>query len=457
MNSWLSRRVLLPLIYRMKGMTALRVLAALERSQWLTPEQVRDQQWTALKRVLRHAYEHVPHYRASFEELGVTPEDVRTPEDLLKVPTLSKDDLNTDRDGLVAEGIDPASLRAGATGGSTGEPTRFLHSRPFLYAAQAATLRSYRWCGQDVAGRAAYLWGSALDLSREASWKGRISSAVSNQLWLPAFRLTRANMLEYADAIARFRPVTLTGYCSALRAFAEFLLEEGIGTVSPKAVISSAETLFPEDREKMETAFGCSVLDRYGGRELGDIAHECLEGRSLHVNAENVYVECVDAERRAHVPPGEPGEIVLTSLTEFAAPFIRYRVGDLGRLSNDVCSCGRGLPLLESVEGRVHDLLHRPGGGYLPGEFFPHLFKECPGVRQFQVIQSAVTQLKINIVPGSKFSDRDLDIARAHIRGELGAEMEVQFHVAEEIEPTPSGKHRFTICEIPDQVGGVGR
>ncbi len=449
MNPWLSRRVFLPALYRLKGMTTLKILAELDRSQWLAPEEVARRQWDALRRILRHAYERVPYYRRRFDECGVKPDDIKSLQDLVKIPVLTKDDLNEHLQDLVADGVDVSSLRTDATGGSTGEPTRFIHSPAFLYSAQAATLRNYRWCGQDVADRAAYIWGSAFDISRVDSWKGRLTAALCNQLWLPAFKLTRDQMSEWVEALTRFRPVTLTGYRSALQHFAEFLLEEDIKSVRPKAVISSAETLLPDDRGVMEKAFGCPVLNRYGGRELGDIAHECPEGRSLHINAENVFVECVDLDDGTHVPPGELGEILLTSLAEFAAPLIRYRVGDLGRPSDDVCRCGRGLPLLQSVEGRVHDLLRRPQGGYLPGEFFPHLFKECPGVRQFQVVQTALDHLRILIVPGPAFSNRDLDIARRHIRNEMGDAVNIEFVTVSEIPATRSGKHRFTICEIP--------
>jgi phenylacetate-CoA ligase len=291
------------------------------------------------------------------------------------------------------------------------------------------------------------LWGSAFDLSLYASLKGRLTNQVLNRHFLPAFELTEDRLVHYLDVIHRLRPRIITGYASALELLACYVVQSG-APFQPqglRAVLSTAETLHPEQRALMEGAFGCPVFDRYGSREVGCVAHECEQHR-LHVNVENLYVEVVQDGQL--VPTGERGELALTTLNNYSFPFIRYLVGDAGQLSDEPCPCGRGLPTLHKLLGRVHDILVTPDGRFLPGEFFPHLFKEITGVERFQVIQKEIDRLLIHILPNDAYRLADTDFVLEKTRQVVGDQMQIEVKFLDELPTLPSGKLRFTVSEI---------
>jgi len=254
-------------------------------------------------------------------------------------------------------------------------------------------------------------------------------------------------MAVWAEKVARWEPSLVEGYTSLLTLFGSHLIENGITNIRPRSVVSSAEKLHGFQRKIISKAFGAPVFDRYGTREVGCIAHECNTGEGLHINAEHVYLEAVHGDDP--VAPGESGELLVTSLSNQVFPFIRYRIGDVGALLPDACSCGRGLPLLALTEGRVHDLLTTARGTWLPGEFFPHLFKDFTGVRTFQVHQSRDLTVAIKIVQTPEWTPAQEERYKTEIRKVMGAGLDVRYDYLDQIEPGPSGKLHFTRSDYP--------
>ncbi len=447
MNPFIVQNLTFPLYQLATGRRVLDKYRQLEKSQWLSPEMVAQQQWARLTALLHHAYTNVPFYHRRFTEAGVTPDDIRSAQDLQVIPPLTKQDLRQHCEELIAANFPRASLHHNATGGSTGEPTAFYNDRSDLDYRSAAVLRVYRWAGLELGETHVMVWGSAFDLSRYGSLKGRLTNFLLNRHVLPAFDMSETRLGLYVAELLRLKPRVLTGYTSMLELLGRYAAQRGIDLrpAHLRGVVSSAEMLHPDQRASMERAFGCPVFDRYGSREVGCIAHECEQHR-LHLTAENLYVEAVQDGKPA--PTGSYGELALTTLNNYGFPFIRYLIGDAGRLSGDACPCGRGLPVLSGLLGRVLDILVTPDGRFLPGEFFPHLFKEVPGVERFQVVQKEPGGLLIRIQPGQNYRPDSLDYVLAKTHEYMGESVHIHVDLVKELSTTPSGKLRPTVSEI---------
>jgi phenylacetate-CoA ligase len=423
-------------------------LKELEKSQWLSPNELRDLQWRRLKAMLSHAHQNVPFYHSRFEDAGLKPDDIKEPSDLTKLPVLTKDDVRTavaSRE-ILARNIPSNRFKRNSSGGSTGKPLEYFNDKIQLEYRWASTNRNMEWTGYKIGDKYAQLWSDTQYLARSATLKERASRFAWRRKILSAYRMDKPTMEEYFRVIKAYKPKLIVGYASALYLFAKFIESQGLNEALTKAVISSAETLYPEHRKVMEHAFNCKIFNRYGAREFSTLAHEC-EQSQLHTNAENLFTEII--EDGEHAALGESGEIIVTDLHNFCMPFIRYRIEDVGSLSDEKCACGRGLPTMDKVEGRVHDVLVGEGGRYIPGEFFPHLFKDLKGIEQFQVVQEKAGELVINVVKVEGFDEKQMNEALAVVRKYFGQNIRIKLEFVQQIPLTKSGKLRYTICNVP--------
>jgi phenylacetate-CoA ligase len=445
MNPAILKRIVLPAWQYAKGQNSLELLPYLERTQWLTSTELMDLQWERVGTLLQHAYENVPYYREIMREGEISPASIVRERSLARLPLLSRSTISQQSDRLRATNMPSTRFLPNGTGGSTGEPLRFFDDRDGVGWGDAAVFRSHRWYGVDVGERSCYLWGSNFDLSRFKGLTGRIRSRALNLLMLPAWELSQEKVSEFCIRVRDFRPRLLLGYAGALHDWARLLGNTRDRIPGLSAVIVSAETLYDEWRTVIEECFKVPVYNRYGGRDISFVAQECPVRQGLHINAENVLVEIlVDGQAAA---PGELGEIVITRLDNFAMPFFRYRSGDLGIMASYPCECGRSLPLLQKVEGRVQDAIVTANGRIISGLFFAHMMKDCPDVKEFQVHQLAMDRLMIAIVlhPTKTFSSKQR-IDRI-VRQYMG-HVEILFEIRESIPVSRSGKRRITISHL---------
>ncbi|MFC1963383.1 phenylacetate--CoA ligase family protein [Chloroflexota bacterium] len=251
----------------------------------------------------------------------------------------------------------------------------------------------------------------------------------------------------YARRIAAYKPKYLRGYPSALSVLAAYLQKEGMNTITPEAIFTTAEMLLPQHREMIEKQFGCRVFDNYGCYDGGPQAMECSQHSGYHISVEKAILEFVDEDKR-QVPPGCSGEILTTDLYNYTMPFIRYAVGDKGTLSARQCPCGCGLPLMESIEGRITDLIVFGNGVILSGPALTLAFKDCR-IKQYQVIQEAKDELLIKIIKAEGYSDEDTQHFLGIIRAHIGENIDINVRFVNEISTTKSGKRRFIISNVP--------
>ncbi|MCW5893236.1 MAG: glycosyltransferase [bacterium] len=420
------------------------------RTQWLGPAQVRALQERKLRRLVAQAYHHTAYWRERMDALGLGPEDIQTLDDLRKLPLLSKDDVREHLYfDLLSDNHDKRRIQKVTTSGSTGEPLVCYADQHQLEIRWAATQRSMEWTGYRFGDRTARLWHQTIGMTWSQILRERIDAWFNRRLFIPAFEMTDANIARFVDALRRHRPVLIDGYAESFNFLAWFLKHHGLPGLRPKGLISSAQALPDHSREVIEKAFGCGVFDKYGSREFSGIAWECEAHDGHHVVAESYVVEILKDGLPAR--PGEMGEVVITDLTNFCMPLIRYRVGDLAVAMDDdtVCTCGRGLPRIGRIEGRVQAIIVAENGAYIPGTFFAHLFKDFDHVvRQYQVVQEHRGAIRLRVVKGLRHTDAQFAALLALLREYLGAGMAIDVEFVERIEMVRTGKHRATISTL---------
>lgn len=417
----------------------------LEHSQWRPREVVLDQQWQQLRRLVRHAYHQVPFYQQRMDQAGLHPDHLSSPDEYRRLPVLTRDELRTHHKDLVARDFPRNRLISNGSGGSTGSPVRFYHDATLVAGSQAAKLRNFRWAGWEPGDAWTRLWGSNFDVAAHKSVSGWLWERLTRVRWLSCFDMDEASMGRYAREMAQFRPEVIEAYVNPLYLFAQFLRARGLaGSIRPRGIIVSAEMLYDYHRQTIEDTFGCKVFNRYGCREVGDVAHECPSGR-LHLNAETIYTEFLRDGRPA--TPGETAEIIVTPLDLYGMPMLRYRIEDLGSPATGDCPCGRSLPLMSMIQGRVQDLIITPSGRHLTGVFFAHLLKELD-VERFQVIQDSIESLDFSIVPGTTWTSSQTDYVRRKLREYTDDNIELRVHLTSHIPLTPSGKYRMTLSRV---------
>ncbi|HKT29386.1 phenylacetate--CoA ligase family protein [Dyella sp.] len=443
------RRILFPAYET--GLRRRRTLAYLDayrRDQWLAPEQLAALQWARLQRLLEHCYRDVPYYRKQWRELGITPNDIRNLDDYARLPLLTKTDIREHADELKADSWRDRLLYK-ATGGSTGEPMRFGFTRESNDRRTAVMWRGYEWAGSRMGRRTLFLWGGPVgDPTRAHQLKDRLYNTVFARRVLNSFKMTEANMAEYADAIDRYRPDIIVAYVGPLVQLAEWLNACGRTIWRPQAIIGGAEAMHGFQREAIEQAFMAPAFNTYGCREFMLIAAECEQRHGLHVNSDHLVVELCGSHGTANDGDGHTGDVVITDLFNYGMPFVRYANGDMATASAERCSCGRGLPLLARIEGRILDAIRTPGGHVLPGEFFPHMLKDVPGLQRFQLVQRRLDRLDLSIVRGAGFDDASLEYIHHEVDKVLGDSVQLHCHFVDEIPLTRSGKMRVTVSEL---------
>ena len=417
----------------------------LEEIQWWDQKRIREWQWSQLLKVVDHAYRTVPYYRTLFDRIGLRPSPSMDVADFKRIPILDKSTLRARLRDLVSTSFRRDQLTLSATGGSTGEPTKFYYDHSFSLYRRALKIRNLQWTGWEIGDFRVLIWGSDFDIATPTLKSRLLDAFVFRRAIIPAFQLAPESVSALIALVNKYDVKVIEGYNSALCFIAEEMLQKGLFFGRPiKAVINAAEKLFPYQRSLFQEAFGCRIHDKYGGRELSDIAYECEQG-GFHINQDMVFVEALK-EDGSDCKSGEVGRLVVTSLRNWGMPFIRYEIGDLAVPKEGHCPCGRGFNLLDRIEGRVHDLIRLPDGRSVAGEFFPHLFKDYD-IKRFQVVQESLDYVVIKIVPGNAFEDKSLQsIETVLARFFPGVHFNIVF--VTEIAPGPSGKYRFTISHV---------
>jgi phenylacetate-CoA ligase len=313
---------------------------------------------------------------------------------------------------------------------------------------RACTIRADEWSGWRLGEPVAKVWGNPEYLRR--GWRGRLRNALLERArYLDTLKMDAAALARFARVLRRKQPRLIFGHAHSVFLLADYLRQHGPAGIRPRGVITSAMVLHSWQRRVIEEVFGCPVTNRYGCEEVSLIACECERHHGLHVNADGVYVEVLRDGRPAR--PGEPGSVVVTDLTNRAMPLLRYQVGDVAVPAERPCPCGRGLPLLERVDGREADYVVTADGELISGISLTENFAlQVPGLAQLQIVQETVRRFRFRIVRGPDFGPSSLERIAALVAERFGPGVAYDCEFVDRIAPERSGKYRFCISRVPN-------
>ncbi|MFA6006392.1 MAG: glycosyltransferase [Candidatus Paceibacterota bacterium] len=440
--------LLMPIHHWMITREAIRYFWILRKTQWLPPEKIKKLQFKKLKILLDHSYRHVAYYHDLFEKLGITPDDITCLDDLRKLPFLDKQTVRENLYfDLFSDNHDKKNIYRISTSGSTGQPFICYADRTQLEIRWAATLRSQEWTGYRFGDRCLRLWHQTIGMNTSQIVREFIDAFMTRRKFIPAYRMKRENLPAIVRLIAQSKASLIDGYAESFNMLAQYVRDNPLTQIRPKGIISSAQSLPPQSRTTVEQVFMTKVFDKYGAREFSGIAYECNAHRGHHIMAEQYIVEIIKDGKPAK--PGEVGEVVITDLNNFCMPFIRYRIGDLATATDEVCSCGRGLPLMGEIHGRTQAIIIGTRKQYVPGSFFLHLFKEFDyGIRQFQVEQREFGTIILRIIKGPRYTDDLLTEIFKILQDYLGPDLKIEVQFLEAFPLGRTGKFQPSLSSL---------
>lgn len=442
------------------------------RTQWYEPERIRDLQFNKMRLLIAYAYDHIPFYRSRFQAEGLLPGDINSLEDIKKIPPLSRQDVIDHRhtmvDSAFADAVAAADrskrspgepipfapfrrnkLVRNTSSGSTGAPTVFYEDGSRTALNWALEMRLKNWFDVPPGAREARMVRLSTDY-KPASSTIKLRNRLWNQLILPDMNLTDADYAICVQKLNNFRPKVLWGITSALTGLAEYLRRKGVDH-SPwgiRLITGWAAPVYDHERKVLQEVFSCPVSNIYGAREVGHVAGQCSHG-AYHINQEHSLVERYEGPVQAG--DREAGELLVTTLDISPMPFIRYRMGDIGRTAESFCGCGRKLQVLEDFLGRTGEVFHTRDGRMISPNFWGRTFMNTAisdAIKRFQVVYVRDDLIRIRIVKGEVYSETTELFLRDDMKKNFPGDMTFEFTYVQEIKPQVSGKYQMVVNEI---------
>ncbi len=440
------------MVQKLKRERAAEALLELSESQWKSKDELLVKQLQLLRRTVNLAIREIPYYRQKFRDFGW---DFRNKEfsynDFLKIPILEKETIR-DR---VSEFLNPSysgRVTQGSTSGSTGQSLSLYYSSEHESYSEAARWRAKSWWGIEPGSPHVTFWGRPYSGFKDRL-KQSIKSYFMNNLLFSAFDLSEEKLENIWKKIGKFKPSVIYGYPSAIYPLSVYIKEtkKPADKLNLKVIMTTAESINSQQRDLIEEVFDCKAANEYGCSETGGFVYECPEGR-WHISSELTFIEFLNPDGYP-VPPKSNGEIFVTHLRNHYMPLIRYRIGDFGSSLDEICSCGRKLPLMHVSVGKESDIINLSNGKKYSSEIFDYInlaiMKAHPdSIKQFRATQKKFDDFEIEIKTGSGSTKEAKALFESLLKKELGPEVQIHFRVVKEIEREPSGKLRYFISEV---------
>lgn len=420
-------------LHRLQRPARYAQLDVLLKNQALDRDALLQKQQQDFAAIVAHASANVPFY-AGLSHLP-----------LQNLPILSKDDVREQLDDLLDRNTDRTQVKLGYTGGSTGKPLGFWYDVAKHELMRAGMMRGFMMSGWRPGQKVLYFWGARQDTAKGGVFGGGWQDVIAAEKTIAATQFDEASLHAWARIIQQQRPKLLYGYPSAMSELARFIVQAGMAMPNSLiGVYSTAEMLLDAQRDLMQHAFGCKVFNQYGCREVPNIAWECRHGH-MHVFSDLVLLESVRHEGLDQREEQAEDRLLVTSLSNRLMPFIRYDLGDSGRLVEGECACGSPFPIMEMGVCRHNDLIKTPGGKQIHPGVFNHLLDGLTQIRQFQWVQRELNRLELNLVCAEILNAETLARIEAELHAKVDALMQLDVRYVDEIPRSVSGKHRFVI------------
>jgi len=433
------------------GTNVIKYLKDLKESQWWPQNKILELQNQRLQQLLTHAYTNVPYYRQIFQDRKLKPDDIARRRDLAKLPILTKQIIRENYHSLISKNIPHKNLQKKHTSGSTGEPLSFfVEKNKRATWAYASSQRAYQWSGYQIGDKCVFI-GQKEYLSLREKARETIKDFFKRVKIYSVQTISTGNIETILKEIEKFHPEYFWGYPSAIYMLARFLEIKG-QRMKLRAIISIAEKVEDYQRNLFKKVFICETFSLYSASEAPNIAAECSIHNGYHIAAENIIIEIVD-NQDVPVPVNREGRILVTNLNDYFMPFIRYDIGDVGAVTDQICPCGRGLPVLKKLEGRVSDSILTRDGRSIPGLALQQRFlARLDGVVQWQIIQESFEKVLFKLVLDKNYPELHKDKLTleilTHYKPVLGDDIAMTVQFVDDIPRTKTGKRRVVISKV---------
>lgn len=424
----------------------LALLFQLEKSQWLAAEETWELQQRQLRALLEHARAHVPFYRHAARRDAFRLPDNFSPTDFARLPILTRSDLQQSFADLCADKL-PArhgELAHASTSGSTGEPVRFATTALTNFLWQSFVFRDHLWHGRDFSAKTLAIRSGA-ERATLGNWFGDAGTSMLKTgpcVILPA----GWSLARQLDAVMEEKPAYVLSYANNLVGLFREAERRGVQMPWLREARSYGERVTPEIREYFQARWRLPFSDAYSTREVGYIALQCPLHPIYHVQAENAYVEVLDDDGNP-CGEGETGRVVVTPLQNFGMPLVRYEFGDYATVGRP-CPCGRGLPVLERVDGRHRNLLHLPDGSKRWATLGTGKLLDLAPIRRFKVVQKTLRDIEVRLIVERPVTDGEMQALHRHFSSCLGEEFRLEFRFLDEFPPQPGDKFEDFVSEV---------
>lgn len=445
----LAKSIGYPLQDFFRNTDILEKLTFLKESQYWDYEKTKDYQSHKLRKLVEHAYKNVPYYKELFDGIKLKPSDIKSVDDIQKIPILTKEIVRDENEKLVAKDFDMRYVKKGKTGGTTGAPIKVYkdtNNRSFTWASY---YRWYEWMGLKFYSSSVTFWGAStvLNKSYKQKAKEKFIELIQNSKKIDSFKLTENEMWRIYKTVSEFNPSIIKGYLSSLLDFGSFLKRNNLYDISPEAISTTTETLSKHNRKFLNHIFNAPIYDQYGCGELSAISYECKAHNGLHINTEHSLIEILDNNDLSVID--KKGRVVGTDLDNYVMPFIRYENGDISSVSSKECSCGVKQPLMNAIDGRTIDTVILKSGQKVHGVFFTNILYELgiltDEVQKFQIIQNVPGEVQLKLESQKTLSEEK----RKKLKDAINSYVDItKYSEVQHLEAEKNGKFKYIINNI---------
>ena len=400
-------------------------------------------QWRLLKKTLDYAYNNTEFYKNKFDRANISPDDIKNPEDMLRIPVTTKEEIQKCYDEMIAKGYDKNKLVKMTTSGSTGKPTILYFDKiSHFYLMKVFKYRSKVFNGLKFSDRIVNIREELTEDNERAN--RRLFNRITGLTYLT----TRESIEVVSKKLLKIKPTVIYSRPSDLMEIVKYIKKECIKPFKLKMILSSSELLTENERHVIEYFFRCKIYDIYGNAELKEIAWQCHENQGYHINVDAVFVEFVKDGR--HAKEHEDADLVVTSLCTRSMPLIRYANEDRGVYTNRLCACGCEFSLIEKITGRKADYFHlKNGESVAPHVTIKIIRYPLEGkISQFHAIQKSKNNFTIKLVPTEKYEKKSEEKMVAGLRKLLGGNVSIKIELVRNIPKERSGKYRIVKGEV---------
>lgn len=442
MTKFFIENILYPAMYTIKGNRVRQI-----KNDLITTQSSNDLaiiQKNKLQKLLLHCIENVEFYK----NIGITKEEItNNPYDVLenKIKPMRKFEFKENREVLLAKNIHKDKIMKNMTGGTGGIPMYFYVTREQVETYEAARFRGLSWYGISEGSKCIMIWGNPFDISKNESIKHRLREKyLKNRQVVSVYNISNDDIKKYVEFMNKNKPEFIYGYAMMVAKYATQMEKLGFKiTFQPKAVVTTSEMLYEEDRNTIERVFNCKVASEYGARDAGILAYSCPHG-NLHITAENCIIEVLDPITLEKLPDGSSGVFAVTDLNNFVEPKLRYLLGDAGSLTSKLCSCGMKLPIIKELDGKDDIVLTRKDGSFVHANILINLTRNVSGIREYQFVIHNENEATFNVVSETG-NPLDTDYMISELQNQLDLKIAVKY--LSSIPMSPSGKRRNVVKE----------